>query len=108
MYGPRDLDTALVAAAAEVETVVCTDGGNGVHIATGDRRWHVAAEPARVADVTGAGDLFASAFLWGLAEGYDLESCGRMGNIAAAEIISHIGARPESDLKALFAAAGVI
>ena len=108
MYGPGDLESALAAASAEVEIVVCTDGENGVHVMSGSRRWHVAAEPAEVVDATGAGDLFAGAFLWGLVEGHDLETCARMGNIAASEIIGHIGARPEADLKRLFVAAGVI
>lgn len=109
MYGRGGcLDSALAAAAAEVETVVCTDGSNGVHVVKGRRHWHVAAEPTKVVDVTGAGDLFAGAFLWGLAEGFELETCARMGNIAASEIISHIGARPEVDLKHLFSAAGLI
>jgi len=61
-----------------------------------------------VAILTGAGDLFAGAFLWGLAEGYDPETCARMGNIAASEIIVHIGARPEADLRELFISAGVL
>ncbi len=107
MYGPGDLDSALVAAAAEVEVVVCTDGGNGVHVVSDGHHWHIAAEPTNVVDVTGAGDLFAGAFLWGLVEGYGLETCGCMGNIAAANIISHVGARPETDLKDLFRASGV-
>lgn len=54
------------------------------------------------------GDLFAGAFLWGLAEGYNLETCGRMGCIAAAEIISHVGARPEVSLKGLFEKSGLL
>ncbi len=108
MYGSGDIDAALAAAATEVETVVCTDGENGVRIVTGERHWHVVAEPAEVVDLTGAGDLFASAFLWGLVEGYGLEACGRMGNIAASSVIRHIGARPEADLKALFAASDMM
>jgi sugar/nucleoside kinase (ribokinase family) len=58
-------------------------------------------------DATGAGDLFAGAFLWALTHGYALDDCGRIGNIAAAEIISHIGARPEQNLTALIAQAGL-
>ncbi len=109
MYGRGgDLDSALAAAAAEVETVVCTDGGNGVHVVAGSQRWHVPAVPTKVVDVTGAGDLFAGAFLWGLAEGFGPETCARMGNIAASEVISHIGARPEVDLRHLFAESGLI
>jgi sugar/nucleoside kinase (ribokinase family) len=53
-------------------------------------------------DATGAGDLFAAGFLYGIANGQSLATCGRMGCVAAAEVISHYGARPEADLKALF------
>jgi sugar/nucleoside kinase (ribokinase family) len=56
-----------------------------------------------VIDTTGAGDLFAAGFLTGHARGESLETCLRMGSICAAEIISHYGARPEVDLKALMA-----
>ncbi|MEJ1993383.1 MAG: PfkB family carbohydrate kinase, partial [Maritimibacter sp.] len=65
------------------------------------------AVPTKVVDATGAGDLFAGAFLWGLSEGYDLETCGIMGNIAASEVISHLGARVESDLKERFKSFGL-
>ena len=108
MYETEDFDAALEAAAAEIETVVCTESEHGAHILSGGRRWHVPAVPTKVVDATGAGDLFAGAFLWGLVEGYDLETCGRMGCIAASEIISHIGARPEADLKELFKSQGVL
>ncbi len=100
-------DAALDEAAAEVRIVVCTEGAKGAHILTDGERWHVPAIPTRVVDATGAGDLFAGAFLWGLCEGFDLETCGRMGNIAASEVISHLGARVEADLKALFRAHGI-
>ena len=63
-----------------------------------------AAAVARVVDTTGAGDLFAGGFLFGLAQGRSLTDCARIGGIAAAEIIGHYGARPEADLKALTAA----
>jgi sugar/nucleoside kinase (ribokinase family) len=59
-------------------------------------------------DATGAGDQFAAGFLYGLATGQTLTKAGKMGCIAAAEVISHFGARPESDVKALFRAAGLI
>ena len=58
----------------------------------------------KVVDTTGAGDLFAGGFLYGLAEGRDLQSCGRIGSIAAAEVISHAGARPERPLRELMLA----
>ena len=66
------------------------------------------AHGAHVVDVTGAGDLFAAGLLHGIVTGRDWLTCARMGNVAAAEIISHIGARPEADLKALFAAEGLL
>jgi len=102
MYATEDFDAALAAAAAEVETVVCTEHEHGAHVIKGPMRWHCPAVPTRVVDATGAGDLFAGAFLWGLAEGHDPETCGMMGNIAASEVISHLGARVETDLKARF------
>ena len=59
-------------------------------------------------DATGAGDLFAAGFLYGYATGQPLEKAGRMGCVAAAEVISHFGARPEADLKALFRKDGLL
>ncbi|MEE9429314.1 MAG: adenosine kinase [Paracoccaceae bacterium] len=108
MYNADDLDVALSAAAKEVQIVACTDGANGAHIASGADRWHIPAMPTDVVDATGAGDLFAGAFLWGLTNGFGLETCGRMACVAAAEIISHIGARPEANLKKLFQQHGLI
>lgn len=108
MYQTDDFDAALAKAASEVEIVACTDSENGAHILSGDQRWHAPAMPVQIVDATGAGDLFAGAFLWGLTNGYDLETCGRMGCVGASEIISHIGARPEADLKALFQREGLL
>lgn len=108
MYQTDDLDRALAAASAEVSIVACTEGAKGAHILSGGQRWQVHAIPTRIVDATGAGDLFAGAFLWGLVNGYGLEVCGRMGCVAASEVISHIGARPEADLLALFKAHGVM
>ena len=64
-------------------------------------------EPAQVVDATGAGDMFAAGFLHGLAQGREPEVCARIGSVAAGEIISHMGARPEADLKALVAGVGL-
>ena len=102
MYLTEDFDAALDAAADEVPLVACTDSENGAHIIAAGHRWHVPAVPTDIVDATGAGDLFAGAFLWGLTNGYDPEACGHMGCVAASEVISHVGARPEADLKALF------
>ena len=59
-------------------------------------------------DTTGAGDLYAAGFLYGIATGRDLETAGRLGSLAAAEIISHIGARPETKLEDLARKAGLL
>ena len=56
---------------------------------------------SEVVDTTGAGDLYAAGFLYGLTSGRDLATSGRLGSIAAAEIISHLGARPETKLSSL-------
>lgn len=108
MYRTEDFHAALKAAAAEVDIVACTEGENGAHILTGGNHWHVPAIPTRIVDATGAGDLFAGAFLWGLTTGFDHPTAGRMGCIAASEVISHIGARPEADLQELFQSHEVI
>ena len=72
-------------------------------IVRGTETVEIAAEPTRVVDTTGAGDAYAAGFLAGLTAGRSLPVCGRMGAIAAAEVISHYGARPEADLKELIA-----
>ena len=105
MYETDDFDAAMAEAAAEIAIVACTDSANGAYILSGGETWHVPAIPTDIVDATGAGDLFAGAFLWALTHGYALEDCGHIGNIAAAEVISHIGARPEADLTALIAQA---
>ena len=108
MYQTDDFDAALAQARTEVAILACTDSENGAHIASDGQCWHVPAQPTQIVDATGAGDLFAGAFLWGLAEGYDLETCGKMGNLGASEVIGHIGARPEADLRGMFQDAGLL
>jgi len=108
MYGTDDFAAARAAAAAEVEMVLATDSENGVHVLTNGADLHIPAVPTRVVDATGAGDIFAGAYLWALAEGHPPDNCARMGCIAASEVISHIGARPEADLAALFRSHGVL
>ncbi|HEX5181950.1 MAG TPA: adenosine kinase [Allosphingosinicella sp.] len=105
LTGESELDAAVEAAAARVPLLVVTCSEHGALAVEGGRRVDVPAEPvAHVVDTTGAGDLFAAGFLTGQARGRSLEDSLRMGAIAAAEIISHYGARPEADLKALVAA----
>jgi sugar/nucleoside kinase (ribokinase family) len=99
LYETTDFDRALDALAASCGSAAVTRGAVGSVILDEGRRVEVQAEPVeRVVDTTGAGDLFASGFLLGLARNLDPESCGRIGSIAAAEIIGHFGARPASSL----------
>jgi sugar/nucleoside kinase (ribokinase family) len=86
-----------------------TRSAKGCVIARGNEVHVIDAVPvARVVDTTGAGDQFAAAFLYGLTHGKGLADCGRLGSLAAAEVISHYGARPETSLKELAAKAGLL
>ena len=99
-----DFEGAVAAIAAKLPTLVVTRSADGAIAVHEGQRFAVAAEPIdKVVDTTGAGDLFAAGFLAGQAQGKDVETSLRMGAIAAAEIISHFGARSSSDLKALIA-----
>ena len=103
-----DLDAALKQAAAEVGLVACTRSGDEVIVIRGTERAKVPVRRVVPVDATGAGDQFAAGFLYGIATGRSLETSGRMGCVAAAEVISHFGARPEANLADLFAAEGLI
>jgi sugar/nucleoside kinase (ribokinase family) len=102
LYRTDDFDAAIAAQRGACELSVVTRSEKGAMVLTRDAVVEVPAEPvARAVDTTGAGDLFAAGFLAGLGEGRSLHDCAVMGAVAAAEIISHFGARPEADLKAL-------
>ena len=102
MAGVPHLETAIAAYQGKVGTLVVTRSEKGALATRGGDRADVPSEPvAQVVDTTGAGDLFAAGFLVGEARGLGLEKSLRLGAIAAAEVIQHYGARPESDLKAL-------
>jgi sugar/nucleoside kinase (ribokinase family) len=103
-----DLSAALEAAASESGLVVCTRSGSDVVLVRGDEEVVVPVTRVTPVDATGAGDQFAAGFLYGLATGRPLDIAGRMGCVAAAEVIGHYGARPEADLRALFASHGLI
>ncbi|MCZ8080603.1 MAG: adenosine kinase [Fuscovulum sp.] len=103
-----DLSAALEQAAADAGVVVCTRSGDEVILVRGDETVTVPVRRVVPVDATGAGDQFAAGFLFGLATDQPLAVSGRMGCVAAAEVISHFGARPETDLKALFRAEGLI
>ncbi|GAB4274907.1 MAG: adenosine kinase [Pararhodobacter sp.] len=108
LYEANDLEEALAQAARDCEIVVCTRSGDPVVLIHDGRRAEVPVRPVAPVDTTGAGDQFAAGFLFGLATGQSMEVCGRMGVIAAAEVIGHIGARPKADIRALFRAEGLI
>jgi sugar/nucleoside kinase (ribokinase family) len=102
MAGGADFEAAVAEFAAKVPTLVVTRSERGALAVRDGERVDVPAEPIeRLVDTTGAGDLFASGFLAGVARGLDLETSLRLGAIAAAEVIQHYGARPEKDLKQL-------
>jgi len=103
-----DLSAALEQAAQDCGMVVCTRSGQDVVLLSGDEEATVPVNEIVPVDATGAGDQFACGFLYGVATGQSLEVSGKMGCIAAAEVISHYGARPEADIKALFQKAGLI
>ena len=103
-----DLSAALEQASRDAGVVVCTRSGEEVILVRGEEMVTVPVNRVVPVDATGAGDQFAAGFLYGLATGQGLATCGRMGCVAAAEVISHFGARPETDLKALFRKEGLI
>jgi sugar/nucleoside kinase (ribokinase family) len=102
LYQTADFDAAVKALRADIDVAVVTRSEKGCIIVNPDEIEAVSAFPIeRVVDTTGAGDLFAAGFLCGLARGADDRTCGHLGALAAAEIIQHLGARPETSLKDL-------
>ena len=108
LYETEDLDVALAQGAKAAGLIVCTRSGEDVVLVQGETRATAKVNPIVPVDATGAGDQFAAGFLYGYATGQSLEVSGRMGCIAAAEVISHFGARPEADLKAMFQKEGLL
>ena len=102
LTGCGALDDCIAALSPKVPTLVITRGAAGALAVENGRRVEVpAATVAKVVDTTGAGDLFAAGFLSARCRGAPLERCLEAGSLCAAEVISHFGARPETDLKAL-------
>jgi len=102
LYETETLDEAIDAVRADCAISAITVGAKGSYVVTPEQVRLVDAEPvARVLDTTGAGDLYAAGFLYGLTNGADLERCARLGSIAAAEVISHVGPRPLVPLSGL-------
>jgi len=102
LYQLDDFDAALQAVRRHSQVAALTRGVRGSVIVAGDEVHVVDACPVKsLVDTTGAGDLYAAGFLVGLSRGLDLAACGRLGSLAAAEVISHIGARPATPLAKL-------
>ncbi|MDE2860865.1 MAG: adenosine kinase [Chloroflexota bacterium] len=102
LYGTADVWDAVERARGDCALTVVTRSEKGSIVASGDETHVVDAAPVeRVVDTTGAGDLYAAGFLYGLTHGHDLAACGRIGSLAAAEVIGHLGARPEARLSEL-------
>lgn len=109
LFGARDFDAAAEAVADTGVLAALTRGAEGcVVVAPGGRVVVPAAPVEHVVDTTGAGDLFAAGFLYGITHGHGPEHSGRLGALCAAEVISHVGARPLADLRKLAVAAGLL
>jgi sugar/nucleoside kinase (ribokinase family) len=99
LYEVNSFDEAADMALQDCEMAVLTRSEEGSVIVGEGETVEVSADPvSKVMDATGAGDLYAAGFLFGMTQGMPLEACGRLGSLAAAEVISHIGARPETSL----------
>jgi len=97
LYQTPTFEEALALARTECRLVVGTRSEKGAVVALGEQTVEIKAEPvAKIVDSTGAGDLFAAGFLFGLTHGLEIGEAGRLGAVAAAEIISHFGPRPQA------------
>ena len=104
LYETDSFDAAAASVRGHVAVAALTRSEKGSVVIGGAEEHVVPAAPVQhVIDTTGAGDLYAAGFLYGLTRGLPLATCGAIGSLCAAEIISHVGARPMVDLKALAA-----
>lgn len=108
LYETDDLDKALHRAAEVCEIVACTRSGDAVWVQQGSERFVADVTPVVPVDATGAGDQFAAGFLYGISTGTALDVCAQMGVMCAAEVIGHMGPRPEANMMAAFKAAGLV
>ncbi len=107
LYETKDFDRAAALAANDMKLAVLTRGSHGSVVLHAGKSISVPIDPVvKVVDTTGAGDLYAAGFLFGYTQGLGLAEAGRLASIAAAEIISHTGARPATSLKGLAATKG--
>jgi sugar/nucleoside kinase (ribokinase family) len=109
LFQTDDFEAATSELAKRVQIAAVTHGEKGSVVISGDERVAVPAEPVeRVVDTTGAGDQYAAGLLFGLVRGRSLQACAELGHMAAAEVIGHYGPRPQTPLKGLAAARGLI
>lgn len=109
LFLTRSLSSALSSAEETGILVACTRGAFGSVVLTGRGQLEVPASSVdEVVDTTGAGDLYAAGFLYGLTHGSDPERCAELGSLCAGEVIGHLGARPQRDLAALARTAGLV
>ncbi|UTW55572.1 adenosine kinase [Kordiimonas sp. SCSIO 12610] len=101
LYEVDSFDEALELLRPHVKVGALTRSAKGSVVVAGNETIVVEAEAADVFDTTGAGDMYAAGFLYGYTNGRSLENCGKLGSLAAAEVISHLGARPEVSLHSL-------
>ncbi|PRY93556.1 sugar/nucleoside kinase (ribokinase family) [Hasllibacter halocynthiae] len=107
LYETDDLDEALALASAACAVVACTRSSDSVIVLAGGTRAEAPVERVVPVDATGAGDQFAAGFLYGMARGAGAEVMGRTGVACAAEVIGHVGPRPEMDMRARLAELGL-
>ena len=99
LYEVDGFDDAARLVAENCQIAALTRGAQGSVVVGDGERHEIAAVPiSKLIDTTGAGDLYAAGFLFGLTHGYDLATCGNLGSLGAAEVISHLGARPQAPL----------
>jgi sugar/nucleoside kinase (ribokinase family) len=109
LYQTQNFEDAVTAIRKDCPMAALTRSEKGSLVVRGAESVEVAAIPvAKVIDVTGAGDLYAAGFLYGYTNGINLQRCASLGSLAAAEVISHTGARPETNLAALAKNAGFL
>lgn len=108
LYQTDSFEEAATHVRGRCDIAALTRSEKGSVVLAGDETYVIAPEPGvRPVDTTGAGDLYAAGFLYGLTHGADIPTCGRIASIAAAEVISHFGARPEVSLAKLVRGRGV-
>ena len=108
LFQTDELDEALRKTSENCDLVICTRGKEGVSVMRDRQRTDHGVTPIIPVDATGAGDQFAAGFLFGLVNGHDIHTCCKMGTIAAAEVINHVGPRPQAAVSELFVTAGLL